>query len=63
MLDYFKLILHKVSFNRELFEKELRKALSELVPKEVEQLRIWCYEKFQHLYGEVLNRNFASSPN
>lgn len=59
MLDYVKLILHKVSFSRELFEKELRKALNTLVPKEVEQLKEWCYEKFQHLYGEILNRYFT----
>ena len=59
MLDYFKLILHKVSFNKDLFEKELSKALKALVPQDVEKLREWCYQKFQHLYGEILNRYFA----
>lgn len=58
MLEYIKLILSKVSFSKELFEKELRKAIQMLVPTEVEQLKEWCYAKFNHLYGEILNRNF-----
>jgi hypothetical protein len=59
MLEYFKIILSKVSFSKELFERELRKAIAALVPKEVDQLRVWCYAKFNHLYAEVLNRCFA----
>ncbi|EMR02656.1 hypothetical protein [Cesiribacter andamanensis] len=59
MLEYFKTILSKVSFSRELFERELRKAIASLVPKEVEQLRDWCYTKYRDLYGEVLNRCFV----
>jgi hypothetical protein len=59
MLEYVKLILSKVSFSKELFEKELKKALAQLIPREVEQLRAWCYARFSHLYAEVLDRNFA----
>ncbi len=59
MLEYIKLILSKVSFSKELFEKELRKAIQMLVPTEVEQLKSWCYAKFSHLYEEILNRNFG----
>ena len=58
MLEYFKTILGKVSFSKDLFERELRKAIAVLVPKEVDQLRDWCYAKFSHLYEEVLNRCF-----
>lgn len=58
MLEYIKLILGKVSFSKELFEKELRKAIQMLVPNEVEQLKVWCYAKFSSLYEEILNRNF-----
>jgi hypothetical protein len=58
MLEYFKTILSKVSFSRDLFERELRKAIASLVPKEVEQLRDWCYTKYRDLYEEVLNRCF-----
>ena len=59
MLEYFKIILSKVSFSKDLFERELRKAIAALVPKEVDQLRDWCYAKYRHLYEEVLNRCFV----
>jgi hypothetical protein len=58
MLEYIKIILGKVSFSRELFEKELRKAINMLVATEVEELKSWCYAKFSNLYEEILNRNF-----
>lgn len=58
MLEYIKVILGKVSFSKELFEKELRKAINMLVPGEVEQLKDWCYARFSNLYEEILNRNF-----
>lgn len=58
MLEYIKVILGKVSFSKELFEKELRKAIKMLVPNEVEQLKDWCYARFSNLYEEILNRNF-----
>lgn len=58
MLDYFKLILEKVSFDKLLFEKELRKALANLKPSEQEALRRWCYAKFVPQYKSVLNNQF-----
>lgn len=61
MLEYVKLILSKVSFSKELFEKELQKAIAQLIPREVEQLRAWCYARFSNLYREVLDRNFSFS--
>lgn len=59
MLEYFKTILSKVSFDRRLFEKELRKAIKTLVEKEVEDLKKWCYEQFGHIYGPVIDRQFV----
>ncbi|MBA4744339.1 hypothetical protein [Flagellimonas halotolerans] len=41
MLDYTKTILQKVSFDVKLFARELQKAISRLLPSEVEELRIW----------------------
>jgi hypothetical protein len=58
MLEYVKTILLKVSFDKMLFEKELRKALRTLVPGEAGQLKAWCYEQFSTLYRRVLNRVF-----
>jgi hypothetical protein len=49
MLDYVKTVLTNVSFDRKLFEKELRKAIRMLAPQEVVVLRDWCYARFsQH---------------
>ena len=59
MLEYIKIILQKVSFDRRLFEKELRKAIRMLMPAEVKRLRDWCYEKYSSTYLPVLNTCFA----
>jgi hypothetical protein len=58
MLDYFKTILSKVSFDRYLFEKELRKAIKALIPEEVEKLRDWCYREYSQLYRSILQKCF-----
>ena len=60
MLDYVKMILLKVSFNKALFEKELRKSLRMLVPTEVPDFRNWCYQQFDNIYHKVLNSVFGS---
>jgi hypothetical protein len=59
MLDYVKMILTKVSFNKALFEKELRKSLKMLQPAEVPDFRNWCYQQFVRIYRKVLKRVFA----
>jgi hypothetical protein len=59
MLEYFKTILSKVSFDKSLFEKELRKAIKSLVEHEVQQLKRWCYDKFGHMYHSILNHCFT----
>jgi len=45
MLEYTKTVLKKVSFDAKLFCKELKKAISRLLPQEVEELREWL-ERF-----------------
>ena len=59
MLEYIKMILQKVSFDKALFEKELRKAIKSLLPDEVKSLKAWCYEQFGSMYRIVLNRCFS----
>lgn len=59
MLEYFKTILVKVSFDARLFEKELRKALRDLVDEEIEELRAWCYAHFSSRHQPVLERCFV----
>ncbi|MEJ1223698.1 hypothetical protein [Sediminicola sp. 1XM1-17] len=41
MLEYTKTVLQKVSFDSVLFCKELEKAISRLLPIEVEELKHW----------------------
>ena len=44
MLEYYKTILQKVSFDVKLFSKELKKAISKLLPNEIEELKRWLQQ-------------------
>lgn len=61
MLEYVKTILTKVSFDRKLFEKELMKAITSLLDKEVQILKVWCYRTFGQIHKSVLNRCFVAA--
>ena len=41
MLEYYKTVLQKVSFDVKLFSKELKKSISKLLPDEIEELKVW----------------------
>lgn len=58
MLEYTKTVLHKVSFNRELFSKELRKAFKWLQKEELIMLQAWCIVTFNDSYHDVINEVF-----
>lgn len=45
MLEYTKTVLKKVSFDAKLFCKELKKAITRLLPQEIEELKEWL-ERF-----------------
>ena len=57
MLDYVNTILQKVSFNRFLFEWELKKGIGYLLPEELVEFKVWCYSKFGHLHQAILLRH------
>jgi trans-2-enoyl-CoA reductase len=61
MLDYIKTILTKVSFDIKLFEKELKKAIIQLINDDLEELKSWCYSKFSGKHQMVLDRCFISN--
>lgn len=44
MLEYSKTVLKKVSFDAKLFCKELKKAISSLLPEEIEELKLWIQQ-------------------
>ncbi len=45
MFEYTKTILKKVSFDTDLFCRELSKAIDRLLPYEIDELKIWL-QKF-----------------
>ncbi|MCG8474017.1 MAG: hypothetical protein MI784_00820 [Cytophagales bacterium] len=59
MLNYCKTILSKVSFDRILFRKELRKALDMLLPSEKEELKRWCFDQFSDSHPQILIEQFC----
>ncbi len=58
MLEYAKVILPKVSFNRGLFEKELKKCINWVNSHELIELKEWAYKTFGKEYPEILARLF-----
>ena len=58
MLEFKKKILTKVSFDFELFEKELRKAIRWVTPTEVAELKAWCYQQFGEQYQAIFAKVF-----
>lgn len=60
MLEYFKTILSKVSFDKRLFEKELKKAIKALVGSELKLLKEWCYRNYGQEFRIILNQCFAT---
>ena len=60
MLKYTETVLQKVSFNRELFKKELRKSIKWLKRDEVVLLQAWCIINFGNVYQDVISEVFNS---
>ena len=58
MFEYSKEILTKVSFDRELFRKELLKAIKWLTTDERKLLMIWCLATFQDRYSTIITQAF-----
>jgi len=58
MLRYTKTILQKVSFNKDLFKKELRKSIKWLKKEEINALKTWCVLNFGAIYMDVINEVF-----
>ncbi len=47
MLEYTKTVLKKVSFDATLFCKEVQKAVTRLLPYEIEELKIFIHSLVQ----------------
>ena len=59
MLEFSKKILNKVSFDKNLFKKELKKSLRWLNKKEISLLKIWAlgtFSQYKSIIGEVFDQ-------
>lgn len=61
MYEYTQEILTKVSFDRTLFRKELKKSIRWLKMEEKNLLRMWCIATFGNLYLDVITDVFKSA--
>ena len=59
MLEYAKIILPKVSFSKQLFQKELVKCISWVEPEQIQELYLWCYDNFNEIYPNVIAEAFS----
>ncbi len=55
MLELSKKILHKVSFDKQLFKKELKKSLYWLNKKDGNSLKIWCLSAFSQYKSTIID--------
>ncbi len=58
MLEYAKTVLEKVSFNPDLFRKELKKSKQMLKEDEIELLHSWCRMSFTEKYPDIIGEVF-----
>ena len=57
MLEYSKIILENVSFDAQLFHKELMKLVKSLVDNEREELLMWCVSRYQYPWNKSRSKN------
>lgn len=60
MFELSKKILDKVSFDKVLFRKELKKAINWIKPNEKVLLKVWCLATFGHQYNEEIKEVFRN---
>jgi hypothetical protein len=60
MLKYTKTILSKVSFDKDLFKKELKKSVKFLKKEEIIALQAWCVINFGAAYHDVISEVFKA---
>jgi hypothetical protein len=55
MYEFSKQVLQKVSFDRSLFSKELRKAIKWIKQEEAILLKTWCLATFGHYREDIID--------
>lgn len=59
MLELCKEILQKVSFDRKLFVKELKKAVEWVSKDELSALKTWCLNTYGKMYKKEIIETFS----
>ncbi|MGY8888726.1 MAG: hypothetical protein ACKVJY_06765 [Flavobacteriales bacterium] len=60
MLEFCKTVLVKVSFDKALFAKELKKSVRWLKKSEIHNLRDWCLKRYGEIYGDLIHATFSN---
>lgn len=60
MLELCKQILEKVSFDKYLFQKELRKSIKWIQSEEMNKFKLWVFKRFGNLYPDVVENAFVT---
>ncbi|MEQ8324879.1 MAG: hypothetical protein RIC15_11120 [Vicingaceae bacterium] len=60
MLEFCKEVLVKVSFDRQLFKKELIKMRSMLKRDDAILLKMWCLATFGAQYADIIKEAFMN---
>ena len=65
MLEFSKTILQKVSFDKFLFSKELKKLILWMNEDQegINDLHQWCIDKYGSTYSEVITDGFYKTAN
>lgn len=58
MLEFVKTVLMKVSFDKELFRKELIKGIKWVGPRERALLLAWCLTTFGQTHQDIIKEVF-----
>jgi len=57
-IRYAKEVLTKVSFEKNIFERELKKFLKIISPEQQSELELWCRDKFEKDHKAIINSAF-----
>jgi len=60
MIDFYKMILSKVAFDKSLLIKEIGKSIQMLNSVDLVSFQIWCYKEFGKKHEMELDLLFTS---
>ncbi|HBX50843.1 MAG: hypothetical protein A2309_02760 [Bacteroidetes bacterium RIFOXYB2_FULL_35_7] len=63
MIDFAKFILVRMSFDENLFKKELRKFIIWLKDENTDELKDWCIQNYSGLIKNETNQLFSTNMN